>query len=271
MKKISIITVNYNNAAGLERTMASIFSQTFTDYEYIVIDGGSADGSRQLIERFADKIDHWVSEKDAGVYNAMNKGIEKATGEYCYFLNSGDHLWRPDSLEKFFAQGPTEDIVYGNMIQEGSNNIEHGLRQITFYDLFIGSIYHQSAFIKRSLFGAIGLYKEEYKVVADWEFFLKAIFIHNCSTRYIDVDLAMYEIGGLSFRDLEANLRDRRLILDSYFPRLVPDYLDYDKLKRSNYIGIYRWVENSKPAGAVLGSILGISRWVRFRILKQKR
>jgi glycosyltransferase involved in cell wall biosynthesis len=271
MKKISIITVNYNNAAGLEKTIASVLEQTFTDYEYLVIDGGSTDESSSVIERHADRIDYWVSEKDRGVYHAMNKGIARATGEYCYFLNSGDYLWRPGSLERMFAAHPTEDIVYGNMIQGGVDRVEHGLPVITFYDFYIGSIYHQSAFMKKALFDRVGLYSEEYKVVSDWEFFLKAIFLHGCTTRYIDVDLALYEIGGLSFRDLDANLRDRRAILQKYFSRFVPDYADYDRFKRSNFSGIYRSLENSRLAGRLLRPLLSLSRFFRFSVLRQKR
>ena len=270
-KKVSIITINYNNAAGLEKTIESVVSQSFKDYEYLIIDGGSTDGSREIIQRYAEKITYWVSERDKGVYNAMNKAIVLAKGEYCYFLNSGDHLWRPDSLGNIFLQGPTEDIIYGNMIQGGANTIEHGLPKLTFYDFFIGSIYHQSAFIKRELFEKIGLYNEEYKVVSDWEFFLKAIFIHNCSTKYVNADLALYEIGGLSFQDLDANLRDRKRILNELFPRFTEDYADYDKFKRSNYTGIYHFIENSKIAGLFLGSIMGFTRFIRFTLLRQKR
>ena len=96
---ISIITVNFNDKIGLERTLESVFSQNFRNFEYLVIDGGSNDGSKDLLEKNSEKINYWVSEPDKGIYNAMNKGISFAKGEYLIFLNSGDHLKNENSLE----------------------------------------------------------------------------------------------------------------------------------------------------------------------------
>ena len=102
MPQLSIITINYNNLAGLQKTFESVFNQTFQDFEYIVIDGGSTDGSKELIEQYHDKIDYWVSEPDSGIYNAMNKGIVRANGEYLQFLNSGDSLLGENILKNVF-------------------------------------------------------------------------------------------------------------------------------------------------------------------------
>jgi glycosyltransferase involved in cell wall biosynthesis len=270
-KKISIITVNYNNGKGLKRTIESVFSQSFLNYEYIVIDGGSVDGSREIIENYSSKIDYWISEKDKGVYDAMNKGIAKATGEYCYFLNSGDYLWSNDVLERLFTVDFSEDILYGNMIPEGKNRIEHSLKQISFYDFFVGSVYHQAAFIRRKLFDSIGMYDQQYKVVADWEFFLKAIFIHHCTTRYVDIEIACYEIGGLSFMDAKSNLHDRRIILEKYFPRFVTDYDNLNKIKASDLAGIHRAIEHNKVINKILVLLLQISRFIKFNILRKKK
>ena len=99
MPKLSIITVNLNKAKGLQKTIESVIFQTFTDYEYIIIDGGSTDGSKQIIEQYADKITYWVSEPDSGIYNGMNKGIKVAKGEYCLFLNSEDYLLSNEILQ----------------------------------------------------------------------------------------------------------------------------------------------------------------------------
>src|SRR5690606_22317295 len=112
MFKLSIVTINLNNLVGLQKTMQSVFNQTFTDYEYIVIDGGSTDGSKEYIEKHTNKLVYWVSEKDGGVYEAMNKGIIKATGEYCNFLNSGDYFWNNSVLEKSLVHNEV-DIFYG--------------------------------------------------------------------------------------------------------------------------------------------------------------
>ena len=269
--KVSIITINYNNDRGLEETMKSVFSQTFRDYEYIIIDGGSTDGSREMIRQSSDKLHYWVSEKDGGVYNAMNKGIAKASGEYCYFLNSGDYLWSADVLEKVFAMSSGEDIVYGNMIHGRSETVEHGLKDVTFFDFFTGSIYHQSAFIKTSLFQTVGPYNESLKVVSDWEFFIKAIFLHHCSLKYVNVDVALYEVGGLSFQNLENNLKERQQVLDKYFKRYLKDYEDYKKYRKSELAGVYKFMAGSRGVKALLGSVLKASRFIRFGILRRKR
>ena len=113
--KISIITVNYNNLEGLQRTFNSVFNQTWKEFEYVVIDGGSTDGSKELIEKYNDKIDYWVSESDNGIYNAMNKGIKKAKGEYLLFLNSGDNLFNHTVLEENHSVIKEMDLIYFNL------------------------------------------------------------------------------------------------------------------------------------------------------------
>jgi acetyltransferase-like isoleucine patch superfamily enzyme len=129
--KLSIITINRNNAAGLRKTIESVVSQTYTDFEYIIIDGASTDDSVNIIKEYAEATLpcgeglgerlYWVSEPDKGIYNAMNKGILKANGEYCLFLNSGDWLYDNDVLNDVFSISPTEDIVYGNDVFIGAN------------------------------------------------------------------------------------------------------------------------------------------------------
>ena len=116
MAKVSIITVNYNNNEGLQKTFDSVFAQTYVDFDYLVIDGGSNDGSRELIESNKDKLAYWLSEKDRGIYDAMNKGIDNAKGEYLLFLNSGDYLYNKDVLREVAESGLDADIVYGDII-----------------------------------------------------------------------------------------------------------------------------------------------------------
>ena len=107
--KLSIITINYNNKNGLQKTIDSVISQTFKDFEWIIIDGGSTDGSKELIEKYSQHITYWVSEPDKGIYNAMNKGIKVAKGEYLFFLNSGDYLVQPNTINQIFTQSPNTD------------------------------------------------------------------------------------------------------------------------------------------------------------------
>lgn len=121
--KLSIITINYNNQDGLQKTIDSIVSQSFKDYEWIVIDGGSNDSSREVLERYCDHFTYWCSEPDRGIYNAINKGLEYATGEYIQFLNSGDWLYSKDVLEKAFSIiDGKNDIYYGDYVQVNEDN-----------------------------------------------------------------------------------------------------------------------------------------------------
>lgn len=119
--KLSIITVNLNNLEGLKRTYESVVCQTFTDYEWIVIDGGSTDGSREFIEQHQDKFAYWCSEPDKGIYNAMNKGIIHAQGEYLNFMNSGDCLACEETLARVLVPNHTEDIIYGVTVNNHRN------------------------------------------------------------------------------------------------------------------------------------------------------
>ena len=111
---LSIITINYNNLEGLKKTIESVCSQTYRDYEWIVIDGGSTDGSRELIEENKSHIHYWVSEPDNGIYHAMNKGIAQAKGDYCQFLNSGDYYIAPNTLQQVFSHDELADVNYGD-------------------------------------------------------------------------------------------------------------------------------------------------------------
>src|SRR6478735_1115877 len=112
--QLSIITINYNNLQGLQKTIESVVSQSFKDFEYIIIDGGSTDGSKVLIEKYSESITYWVSEKDNGIYPAMNKGIQVANGEYLLFLNSGDWFYENTTLSMAIPMLRPFDIVYGN-------------------------------------------------------------------------------------------------------------------------------------------------------------
>lgn len=137
----SIITVNLNNYCGLLKTIKSVVEQTFRDYEWIIIDGGSTDGSKQLIEQYSQFISYWVSEPDTGIYNAMNKGIRVSSGDYLLFLNSGDWLASPTVLEDVYKTAPTVDFVYGDHIErDGSRGISPEV--ISFLRLYQSTICH---------------------------------------------------------------------------------------------------------------------------------
>ncbi|MBQ0142662.1 MAG: glycosyltransferase [Prevotellaceae bacterium] len=209
--KLSIITVNYNGAEGLQKTLNSVSQQSFTDFELIVIDGGSTDESIEVIKEYESLFAHrpspiayrWVSERDKGIYDGMNKGVKMASGEYVYFLNGGDTFMSPDSVINMFAVGKTEDILVGRLNYiDGRGRYHESYQKKMPYQSMLGfirtGIPHQSAFIKKSLFDKCGLYDLNYKVAADWQFFMRAIGLYGASVAYCDVLLAHFDNGGLT-------------------------------------------------------------------------
>jgi len=236
--KLSIISINRNNAAGLRQTIESVVSQTYTDFEYIIIDGASTDDSVNIIKQYAHKIDYWVSEPDKGIYNAMNKGILKATGEYLLFLNSGD--WLVDEiLNKVFSLGYIEDIIYGNIIiafENGEMLIEKSLSKpkLTFNDFYNRIIcHHQASFIKKNVFDKLGNYDESYKIVADALFFINAIVYNNVSIKYIDYEISYYDAHGLSSIEND----EKNKMLRNLLPQLIlEDYETLNRLYKENEI-----------------------------------
>ncbi len=239
MPLFSIITINRNNAEGLLKTIESVASQSFVDYEYIIIDGASSDGSVEIIEKNRDSFRYWVSEADKGIYNAMNKGILKARGEYCIFLNSGDCFFNTNVLAYLVKSELQSDIIYGNC----AFKLKQGLRiqkfpaELTFYWLFTEYLGHSSTLIRRSLFNTVGLYNEELKIVSDWEFFLLAICKNNSTTWYRDMIISIYEKDGLSTRsDMQPLIvAERKIVLQKHFTYFVKDYQDLDKLKKNTF------------------------------------
>ena len=215
--KLSIMTVNLNNREGLQKTIDSVVSQTFKDFEWIVIDGGSTDGSKELIEQYAGHFAYWVSEPDKGIYNAMNKGIKVAQGEYCQFLNSGDWLWGADVLQSFYDASQNEDIIYGDCIEaDGTRSVFPGKIDSLF--LYRWTINHQSAWIKSIWFKDEG-YDESYRIASDWKFFLVSLMFKNASYRKVDI-IATGVQGGHSY-DPSLSAVERQDILDKVFPPML--------------------------------------------------
>jgi glycosyltransferase involved in cell wall biosynthesis len=236
--KLSIITVCYNNREGLLRTMESVKRQTFKNYEYIIIDGGSTDGTVELIKEHAKSplpsrlsgtscgegqnlsrlsgreryIDYWTSEPDNGIYNAMNKGIRVAKGAYCYFLNSDDCIAAPDTLEKIFREAKEDaDIIYGNLaIRKGSivSRVAKSAKHIRIESFFQKTlaIHHQASFIRTNLFYEYGFYREDIKIISDWIFFFDRIILDKISIQYIDIVFSIFLTGGRSSTLNEENI-----------------------------------------------------------------
>lgn len=249
MVKLSIITINYNNRDGLQKTIDSILPQTFRGFEWIVIDGGSTDGSRELIEQYADRFSYWVSEPDKGVYNAMNKGIKEAKGEYVNFMNSGDWFASPTILEEIFSEAHTADVLYGYMIRGGLdgevNNQSMMKESLTWIDFYRDGLPHQATFIKRSLFNQLGLYDESLKAVSDWKFFVEAFVYHKATSEFIPKKIAIYAEGGIS--DVMGG-EERKRVAKELFPRAmveaIPVIAAYNRIQRHTLTGrLYAFVD----------------------------
>lgn len=149
-RKFSIITINYNNKEGLRKTIESVVGQSFRDFEYIIIDGGSTDGSIEVIKEYAGKVDYWVSEPDKGIYHAMNKGVLQAHGEYLNFMNSGDEFYNNGVLQEV-APSLDSDIVVGKIVH-GTEVWGFHKEDITLMDLIRGTVLHQASFFRKELF-----------------------------------------------------------------------------------------------------------------------
>ncbi|UQD56148.1 glycosyltransferase family 2 protein [Flavobacterium sp. K5-23] len=227
MPKFSIITINYNNLDGLKRTIESVVNQTWQEFEYIVIDGGSSDGSSAYIESQSTNIDFWVSESDKGIYNAMNKGIKVANGEYLLFLNSGDHFYDNRVLEKFHSLIGEFDLIYFDEYRVGErlSEIVKYPSKLNFSNLYLSSLSHPNTFINKNLFDKVGLYDESLRIVSDWKFSILALFKYNCTYLKVDGVLSVFYLDGISF--LEDNSKERNKVLNDYFKPFVDDYEEF--------------------------------------------
>ncbi len=221
--RYSVITINYNNKDGLIRTIDSVLYLSNKDYEYIIIDGGSTDGSLDVIKQHAKDITFWVSEKDNGVYHAMNKGVTQARGDYLIFMNSGDCFHSTSVLNAIASYH--EDIICGK-VYKGDSIIPsgHNKSTITLVDLMRGSLPHQAMIIKRGLL-VKHPYDENYKILSDWKFCIEALVFDNCSFRNIDVVIADYDTSGISTNSNGLFPIEKRKIIEELFPhRIIADY-----------------------------------------------
>lgn len=236
--KLSIITINLNNESGLQQTIESVVNQSFSDYEFIIIDGNSADGSVELIKKYQDKITYWISEPDKGIYNAMNKGIRQASGEYCYFLNSGDRLASDDVLEKLFEDDPHAPFICGNFYQEVNGKLIEDTSyrnrdwHFALYDIFSHFLCHQAFMIKKASFDHYGMYNEDLRVMSDWEHFFVAIGLNHEEVLYKDILISIYNMEGFSTQiGGEVIYKEKLLVANKYLkPSLVK------KLERMYYL-----------------------------------
>ena len=224
--KISIITINYNYAEGLRKTIESVVTQSSHDYEYIVIDGGSTDGSVDVIKEYASQIDYWVSEPDGGIYNAMNKGIAIAKGDYCNFMNSGDVYFDKDVLKNVVCYQKNEDIIYGDIFYSGQG-VWPNPDKITMKLFYKHALYHQTCFIRTSLLKEKP-YDEAFKIVSDWKWFIETIGLGHASYVHIPLTIVLYEGGGISESNSALGREERSKAWKQLLPEtILNDYEDY--------------------------------------------
>lgn len=238
MNKISIITINRNNAEGLEKTIRSVLNQTYTNYEYLVIDGASTDNSKEVLINYQSQLTLALSEPDTGIYNAMNKGIKRAIGDYCYFLNSGDTLASAHTLQHIFGQTEySAPYICGHQINiiDGKQHIAPAKNKtLTLYDFYTGTIKHQATFIRRDLFTQYGLYDESLRITSDWKFFLQTIGLHNQQPVYVDVDIVHFLWEGISTNPkwIKIHNEERQKVFDQCIPKTIQ--ADYNNLVHLN-------------------------------------
>ncbi|WP_395051083.1 glycosyltransferase family 2 protein [Flavobacterium sp.] len=222
--KLSIITVNFNNFIGLQKTVESVASQTWKGFEHIVIDGGSTDGSVGYIESKNELFEYWVTEPDRGVYHAMNKGIAKASGEYLLFLNSGDHFYNKKVLEKNQHVILDYDLIYFNMYVIGENKkfIKEYPGTLSFAYFLKDNLPHQAIFIKKKLFQTVGLFKDDFKIVADWKFFIDSVCRYSASYLHVNNTMTTFYLDGIS------SLPENRVVINDEKQHILQsDYSAY--------------------------------------------
>lgn len=236
--RLSIITINRNNADGLEKTLQGVADQTFKEFEYIIVDGASTDQSVNVIKAHEADFSHlrWVSEPDSGIYNAMNKGIRMASSDYIQVLNSGDCLAAEDVTERMLValeKADNPSILYGNMVKcfpDSRKMVDKGFagHEITMLGMFTGTLNHDPAYIRRDLFEKYGYYDESLKIVSDWKWYIQAIIIGGEKPQYVDMDVTLFDMTGISETNLDLCKEEKKKELEQMFPKAVlADYKQY--------------------------------------------
>lgn len=234
-KLLTIITVNFNNVAGLEKTVASVLPQLSDFVNYVIIDGGSSDLSPKFIESVKKHLLYSCSEPDGGIYQGMNKGVRNADGRYLLFLNSGDTLC-PGVIEKVlpFIEREDADIIYGNIRfcnpQNGWTRVKEYPDIITLNHLYESHLPHPGSFIRRQML-LVMPYNESLRINADWEFFVKAIMLNGCSTLHVPFTISNFYLDGISFANRESHDREREEIKQRLFSPVLREAAQLSKIE----------------------------------------
>ncbi len=242
---ISIITVVYNGAATLEATIQSILQQSYENIEHLIIDGGSTDGTVNIIQRFQHRIARWVSEKDNGIYDAMNKGAMSAHGEWILFMNSGDTFCGPAVLQAIFSRElpPHVDVIYGNTVRKNSRNILHPPAKIDRKYFYFETLCHQSIFARRELFERIGKFSSRYRIIADREWLFR-VTMAGGRFAHADVEVCVWDAEGFSSANAQVSQLEVSDFQSRYFTRgerfLLPWRMRLENIGRKLSYHFYR-------------------------------
>lgn len=282
--RLTVITINFNNAAGLERTLQSVRQQSNRKFEYIIVDGGSTDSSIELIRQNADIVDQWISERDKGEYDGMNKGIQMARGQYLMFLNSGDLFFDKHSIQNLLSSDFHEDFVYGDVC------IDYGYKRtirqypdtLGVWFLYSQMICHQVQLIKAKLLKKLGGYNTRIKIVADYDFMINALVREKASYRHIPHTLAIYGWGGKSTQPAAAETirqgKDR--IRQKYFSSELYSALkefdqttnaEYQSILQSRGYQLLRTLERMPFFSWLINTTANFVLWLRNKISKIRR
>jgi glycosyltransferase involved in cell wall biosynthesis len=227
--KLTVITIVYNNVRDIERTVLSVLNQSYANIEYLLIDGASNDGTLEILKQYEGRIGKLVSEQDKGIYDAMNKGLSMATGDYVLFMNSGDEIYASDTVEKIFATEPDADIYYGEteMFDESWNSLGQRRHQapehFTWRDFKFGmSISHQAIYIRRTLTEPYDL---NYQLSSDIDWIIKA---SKKAKKIVNVRMyvAKYLVGGMSKKKHRQSLMERFHIFSKHYG-LIPTIFNH--------------------------------------------
>lgn len=236
----SVVTINLNNSKGLEESIQSVMKQERSIVEHIIIDGNSVDSSIQILDKYASKLSYSISERDSGIYDAMNKGIKVAKGKYVFFLNSGDTFVNENVLNEVKAKDPKSPIFYGdvNLVYKSKKLRKcHPIQGVLKY-LSFEMICHQSIFFCKNLLDKYNGFSLEYKYCSDYEFLLRSCFDPLVSFEKIDTVVANFNMDGISNSDLASQIigREKSMIWSKYVSSEIQLLLDEKKKKSFNFL-----------------------------------
>lgn len=279
--KLSIITINYNNASGLRKTLVSVGAQSYREIEHIIIDGGSTDGSVEVIREYDNTIKQqrcvtidqstiqvkWLSEPDNGIYDAMSKGVKKASGDYIWILNSGDCVAAADTvgrmMEVISHHTSSIPLLLGNIVKfypdgrkvsekksstKNINLVPLDTSMLTFYR---GTVPQDAAFVRRDLFDKYGLFDPKLKIVSDWKLYLNMIALGDIIPMYVNIDVVHFDMSGVSNTNASKRDAEKRAYLEEILPASVLKDYDaysfpieqYQRLKKYHLWGIVYFIE----------------------------